>query len=167
MALTLGNLLRAGFALGALAILTAMVLGPQQRDATGLAEAIDGDSLRLNGQEMRLKGIDAPELHQTCDRPAKGVSVSWECGRESRAWLRRLLARGLVTCVGSEKDRYGRLLVSCRVLGVDINAEMVREGFAVSFGAYADEEKFARDDARGIWAGTFQAPREWRKTHPR
>jgi endonuclease YncB( thermonuclease family) len=138
-----------------------LLRGVPQRDITGAAEAIDGDSLRLAGEEMRLKGIDAPEFAQTCQVSRQTV----ECGRESRAALRKLLRSGLVTCIGSERDRFGRLLVSCRVRGVDINAAMVRDGYAIAFGGFEREEAEAKAAYRGIWAGEFERPQDWRRRH--
>jgi endonuclease YncB( thermonuclease family) len=150
--------------LASLAILAAaggalyVMRGAPQRDLTGAAEVIDGDSLRIAGEELRLKGIDAPELMQTCQVGGRESP----CGREARAHLRRLLASGLTTCIGAERDRYGRLLATCRVRGVDVNAAMVRDGHAVAFGDYAAEEAEARAAYRGLWAGAFERPRDWR-----
>jgi hypothetical protein len=62
--------------------------GVPQKDITGVAQAIDGDSLKLAGEEVRLKGIDAPEFTQTCQVSGREVA----CGRESRAALRKLLS---------------------------------------------------------------------------
>jgi endonuclease YncB( thermonuclease family) len=132
--------------------------GVPQREITGAAEVIDGDSLRISGVEMRLKGIDAPELSQTCTVSGRETA----CGREARTALRRLLQRGLVTCIGDERDRYDRLLVVCRVRGAEINAVMVRDGHAVAFGHYEAEEAQARAAFAGLWAGEFERPRAWR-----
>jgi endonuclease YncB( thermonuclease family) len=137
--------------------------GNLQRDVTGVAEAIDGDSLRISGVELRLKGIDAPELMQICTVSGQEVP----CGRESRLALRRLLSTGLATCIGSEHDRYGRLLVECRVRGIDVNAAMVRDGRAVSLRGYVSEEAEAKTAYRGLWAGEFEKPSAWRARHPR
>jgi len=137
--------------------------GNLQRDITGAAEAIDGDSLRISGEELRLKGIDAPELMQTCTVSGRETP----CGREARSALRRLLSTGLSTCIGSERDRYGRLLVDCRVRGIDVNAAMVRDGYAMSFGSFAREEAEAKAAYRGLWAGEFERPSTWRARHPR
>ena len=134
-----------------------------QRELTGVAEAIDGDSLRMAGVEMRLRGLDAPELMQTCEVSKREVN----CGREARSALRKFLTSGLVTCIGEERDRYGRLLVQCRVRGIDINAAMVRDGQAVALGGYEREESEAKAAYRGLWAGQFERPREWRARHPR
>jgi endonuclease YncB( thermonuclease family) len=137
--------------------------GQNEQDVTGVADAIDGDSLRIGTAEVRLIGLDAPELAQTCRVSGRETP----CGREARAHLRRLVSSGLVTCIGAERDRYGRLLARCRVRGIDINAAMVRDGHAVAFGAYQTEEAEARAGYRGIWAGTFERPRDWRALHPR
>jgi endonuclease YncB( thermonuclease family) len=160
---------RHGTLVSSLAILAAAgallyaLRGVPQRDITGAAEAVDGDSVRLNGEDLRLKGIDAPELFQTCRVSGRETP----CGREARAALRKLVSSGLVTCIGDERDRYGRLLVVCRVRGIDVNAAMVRDGHAVSFGGYQAEEADAKAAYRGLWAGEFERPRDWRARHPR
>jgi endonuclease YncB( thermonuclease family) len=135
-----------------------LMRGSPQREITGVAEAIDGDSIRVGGDEIRLKGLDAPEFMQMCTVGGREAA----CGREARAYLRRLLSTGLTTCVGEGRDRFGRLLARCRVRGVDINAALVRDGHAVSFGAYGDEEAQAKAAYRGLWAGTFERPQDWR-----
>jgi endonuclease YncB( thermonuclease family) len=145
------------------ALVAFLLSRPEQQAVTGVAEAIDGDSLRIAGEEIRLKGIDAPELQQTCKAGARDEP----CGRAARAALRRHLATGLVTCVTEGRDRYGRRLALCRARGMDINAAMVRDGQAVGYGAYAAEEGEARLAYRGIWAGTFERPAEWRERQAR
>jgi endonuclease YncB( thermonuclease family) len=66
-------------------------------------------------------------------------------------------------CVGRETDRYGRLLVICRVNGTDIGADLVRNGHAVDYGLYPAEEKAASEDRRGLWSGTFERPEAYRR----
>lgn len=124
---------------------------------------IDGDSLRIRGEEIRLAGIDAPELAQTCEREGR----SWRCGQAARAALEREARRGRLACAGSKTDRYGRLLAICKADGAEINAAMVRTGLAVAYGKYEREEAEARDARKGIWAGAFKRPEEWRSEHPR
>jgi endonuclease YncB( thermonuclease family) len=160
---------RASRLLASLALLAAaggalwLMRGQLQQDVTGAAQAIDGDSLKVGGVEVRLQGIDAPELMQICSVSGRDTP----CGREARAHLRRLVSGGLATCIGSERDRYGRMLANCRVRGIDINAAMVRDGHAVAFGGYESEEAEARQAYRGLWAGTFARPRDWRAANPR
>jgi len=137
--------------------------GEGERMRNGIAQVIDGDSLRLNGEELRLKGMDAPEYAQTCRRGTAAIA----CGKEAAAALRRIVARAPLTCVGHERDRYGRLLATCRSLGADVAAMMVRSGMAVAFGDYLVEEAEARNAMAGLWAGDFETPSEWRERNRR
>jgi endonuclease YncB( thermonuclease family) len=133
------------------------------RRVTGSAEAIDGDSLRLAGREIRLEGIDAPEYRQTCRKDG----VETPCGRIARDRLVALLREGPLTCTIDGHDRFGRDLGVCRAGEIEINAALVREGAAVAFGRYEAEEAEARAAGRGVWATQFQRPSEWRAEHPR
>ena len=36
------------------------------RDLAGAARVVDGDTLEVKGEKLRLQGIDAPEMAQTC-----------------------------------------------------------------------------------------------------
>ena len=150
----------AAFATMAL-IVAALVLRDRVPDeiVTGAARALDGDSIVVGGREMRLKGLDAPEAHQTCTVSGREVA----CGRLATLALRRWLERGPVTCLGSETDRYHRLLVTCRINGQDIGADLVRSGVAVDYGGYPAEEREAAADRRGVWAGTFERPEAYRR----
>ncbi len=150
-----------GILIAAAALFAFFRMTPES-DLTGAATAIDGDSIRIAGEEVRLKGIDAPELQQTCTVSGRQTA----CGRESLTALRLLLSSGLATCVGGERDRYGRLLALCRVRGIDVGAAMVREGRAVAFGAYEIEEAEARARYVGLWGGEFERPSDWRARHP-
>ena len=72
-----------------------------------------------------------------------------------------------VTCRGTERDRYGRLIAVCNAGEDDLNAMMVRDGWALAYRQYSldyvDEEGVARDAKRGIWRGEFVPPWEWRR----
>ena len=129
--------------------------------------AIDGDSLRAAGRDIRLLGIDAPELLQTC---RDGAGREWACGRTAQARLKALVARGAVRCQSGTHDRYGRSLARCSAGPVaDLGEAMVREGLALDFmdGGYRFAERDARKAARGIWRGTFDLPQEHRRRNPR
>ncbi len=125
---------------------------------------IDGDSLLVDGREVRLHGIDAVELHQTCREPA---GREWPCGRLARAHLRKLVRDRSLTCRTIDEDRYGRIVARCVTdEGMDVAERMVRDGWAVAYvrhsPAYVMAERDARDARRGIWAGRFTPPEEWR-----
>ncbi|OCJ04330.1 exopolysaccharide biosynthesis protein [Rhizobium sp. AC44/96] len=124
----------------------------------GSFHAADGDSLALGGERMRLYGIDAPELSQTCER----AGTTWQCGVDAKRALQGLVAAKDTQCSGTERDRFQRLLVVCRAGSVDLNGAMVRKGLAVSYGAYHSEEAQARAEKIGLWAGTFEMPRSVR-----
>ena len=124
----------------------------------GSARIVDGDTLALGSTRIRLADIDAPESAQTC-----GVaSASWPCGAHAEARLREL-ARADVTCQPEDRDRWGRIVAVCLSEGIDLGAVMVRDGLALSTGRYGVAESEARTAGRGIWAGPFVAPAQWRK----
>lgn len=135
-------------------------LDPLPPPLVGTARATDGDSLRFAGVRVRLLGFDAPELTQSCSR-ADGEA--WACGTAARDRLAELVAAATTTCAPDGRDRYGRTLATCTVAGSDLGAVMVAEGLAVSNGGYGPEEAAARAAGRGIWAGRFIAPRQWRE----
>lgn len=145
-----------------LAGVTALVLfltGKSEREIAGGVKFIDGDSLRVDGEELRLIGIDAPESRQFCVKSGQ----KWSCGREASGYLRQLVSGGKVSCKGRDHDKYDRLLAKCYVDGVELNQMMVRDGWAVSFGDYEREEAEAEAAKLGIWAGDFDRPQDWRR----
>ncbi len=148
-----------------LAIALAAALGawwavqPAGRAVTGVAQVTDGDSLRVNGVEIRLKGIDAPELRQTCEREGR----PYRCGQEARSVLLRRLSESEITCRIEGRDRYRRALAKCALDADDIGAWLVEQGWAVGYRDYEREEARARSRSVGLWAGTFQRPVEWRR----
>jgi len=149
-------------AFAVLAVVAAL-LEPLPPTLSGEASVADGDTLRLGGERIRLTGLDAPELDQTCTDTA---GATWSCGRESSQRLRELINGEAVHCNTEGRDRYGRYLGRCSVGGEDLGAVLVAEGFAVAaLPFYATEDALARREKRGIWAGPFDTPRHWRDTH--
>jgi endonuclease YncB( thermonuclease family) len=132
---------------------------------SGNAKAKDGDSLVLNGTDVRLHGIDAPEYNQSCSSPAG----EYGCGREALDALRDLLRGRIISCTAIEIDRYGRAVSICRDGTLEINAEMVRLGWAVAYlrhsAAYLRSENQAKAARRGIWQGKFELPENYRQRH--
>jgi endonuclease YncB( thermonuclease family) len=128
----------------------------------GVASVIDGDTIEIHGQRIRLYGIDAPEASQPCDLDGK----PWRCGQASANALAEYVGRRTVTCEPRDRDRYGRLVAACSVGGANISAWMVREGWAVAYRRYSQDfvanEAAARAAKRGIWRSAFIVPWEWR-----
>ena len=135
----------------------------QATTLVGAARVIDGDSLLVAGTEIRLFGIDAPELAQVCTR----ASRLWNCGAEAAETLRAAVAGREVACRPREQDRYGRTVAICHARGLDLGAAMIKGGFAVAYGAYEADKREARDARRGIWSSSFDRPATWRARHPR
>ena len=153
----------AGIVLLIAAAVVAAWLDPLPPRFSGTARASDGDSLVLQGDRVRLVGIDAPELDQVC---WDGDGAQWRCGRAAREELAARLAAGPAECQPRGEDKYGRTLASCSVGGTDLGAHMVERGLALSTEGYGAQERTARSDRRGLWQGRFIDPRTWRDDGP-
>lgn len=130
---------------------------------SGRAVVIDGDTLDIAGERIRLEGIDAPEADQTC---GGGWFGTWKCGRAASEQLRWLTGGRRVDCAPAGRDKYGRVLGWCTADGRDINAEMVRTGHAWAFVKYSSRYQAIEADARkakaGIWKGESEPAWEFR-----
>lgn len=124
----------------------------------------DGDSFTLNGEEIRLWGIDAPEFDQQC---TKG-QAPYSCGQVSKRALERFIGSKTVICKKKYTDRYARSISQCSVEGSDLGAMMVQHGHAVDYeryskGYYKTQELEAQRNKAGIWAGDFEKPWIWKR----
>jgi endonuclease YncB( thermonuclease family) len=129
----------------------------------GPANGLDEDSIAVGGERVRLWGIDAPDLGQTCNRGGK----PWACGRDSARALERLVGGKMVRCLVILRDKMRRLVVGdCTLGGESLSRWMIVNGYAVmntrQTDAYAKEEAEAREAKRGVWGSTFDPPWEWR-----
>ncbi len=152
------------YALIAVAIMAAVYHWRARAQApvlTGYATVVDGDSLEMGDVKIRLFGVDAPELSQTC-KDAKGES--YRCGSLAASLLEEEIGGRAVMCFPQDSDHYGRVIATCEVNGHDLGDVMVRRGMAVAehSARYMDAEVEARRAKRGIWAGSFQMPEDWR-----
>jgi len=105
-------------------------------DITGKPRIVDGDTIHIGDTKIRLHGIDAPEMKQTC-RTSKGEEQL--CGVLAKQVLEKLIRDQDVTCKGDTRDRYRRLIAVCFVGNQDLNAEMVREGWALAYRRYSKD----------------------------
>ena len=126
-----------------------MNAGEVLQHISGPARIIDGDGLKISHWEIRLFGIDAPEMRGGPE------------GRRTRAALEDLIGDRPVDCNGLNFDRYGRVVAICRVEGQDLGEEMLAIGQAVTYRkylegspvepAYLESERKARETKRGLW----------------
>lgn len=136
----------------------------------GRASVVDGNTLTVEGTKarVRLYGIEAPDRGQTC---VGADEKPYPCGNRAADYLTQLVGRnGSVACIQKSRDRRGRIVAECsRTDGrTMLNTGMVTAGWAVAqspgrndrYGQAAAEAKANR---RGLWAGAFVLPADWRK----
>ena len=141
---------------------TALLLLAALSTLDGQARVIDGDTLVMAGQHIRLDGVDAPETKQVCQRGG-----DWRCGLASTEALQALIGTSDVHCEGKTKDRYRRLVATCWAGSVNLNEDMVRQGWALAYRHYSTryvpDEGEAKIRKAGVWASVFTPPWEWRR----
>ena len=129
----------------------------------GKAKVIDGDTIHINKNKIRLHAIDAPETNQTCKKNSK----VWNCGMESTKFLKELIGNNKIECITQGKDQYNIFIGICYKDNLDLNSEMVINGWAIAYKYYSldyiKEEEIAKSKKAGIWIGEFEEPYEFRK----
>lgn len=78
----------------ALTIALCLLATPSLADVAGTASVIDGDTIEVHGQRIRLHGIDAPESRQLCRQEGN----PWQCGKVAANALATKIARRPMTC---------------------------------------------------------------------
>jgi endonuclease YncB( thermonuclease family) len=134
------------------------------QNIVGQASVIDGDTIEIHGQRIRLWGIDAPESSQLC---RNSNSDLYRCGADAANKLAAFTAEKVVNCAPLDRDRYGRTVARCAVNDIDIGEWLVRNGLAFdwprySSGRYCLTQDRARRGDKGIWVGTWTPPWEYR-----
>jgi endonuclease YncB( thermonuclease family) len=147
-----------------LLIVTTACIGAPPQTVSGRVDITDGDSFEIGGTRIRLHAVDAPEGRQTCVRNGS----LWRCGEEAAAKLRSLVAGRTVTCTRKDTDNYGRMVAVCSNGAADLGEQMVTAGLALAYrqygNDYVDAENAAHAARRGLWAGEFTAPSEYRQS---
>ncbi len=133
-----------------------------QSPLSGFATVIDGDTIKVKNQRVRLHGIDAPESNQVCIKN----NNNYNCGKSATQALVEKITNAVVHCEKMSMDRYNRIVAICRTGKVDLNRWMVRSGWAVAdlkdSKDYEGDEKAARSANIGLWSGRFIKPSLWR-----
>ncbi len=132
----------------------------------GTATVIDGDTIEIHDERIRLDAIDAPESQQLC-RQSDGAQ--WHCGQKSALALSDFIGRSTIRCEPRGLDRYRRIIAVCFKSGIKLNAWMVQQGWAIAYRKYGldyvAQEDDARQNRRGLWQGSFAMPWDWRATN--
>ena len=136
-----------------------------------VTSVVDGDSLWVTPAgggkaiEVRLSGIDAPEICQ-------------EHGAESKKFLSDLVMKQPVRLVvggteGNARDTFGRTLGTVYLADVEVNRRLVEEGMAWSIrvkwdqGPFVPQERMAKALSRGVHKVGAAAitPKDFRQRH--
>tara|TARA_B100000401_G_C52422401_1_gene538805 strand:- start:84 stop:611 length:528 start_codon:yes stop_codon:yes gene_type:complete len=150
----------------------------QEKFISGNVKVIDGDTIIIKNERIRLHGIDAPEMKQIC---YKKNNLPYPCGLVAKDFLENFIIARIndldpiykdikTYCYYSERDRYKRIIGKC-FLGkdskVNLNHAMVFTGNAVAYTKYSKDyvgsQKRAEQMKAGIWQGNFIMPEEWRR----
>jgi len=139
--------------------------GDDGREFSGPVRVGDGDSIDIGRTRIRFHGIDAVELAQRC-KDAAGQDFA--CGEDAARTLEGLVRDKTVRCDERHGvDQYGRIAAVCTADGLDLNAAMVDSGFAVAYRqhslAYVPNEDRAKAAKKGLWAGSFEMPWDYRR----
>ena len=79
----------------------------------GPARVVDGDTLVIDHQRIRIQNFNAPEMNE----PG---------GPEARAKMQALTSGHIVHCDPKARDKYARIVARCSVDGVDLGKAMRR-----------------------------------------
>ena len=143
--------------------LDTLISTPTSYDATAKVIYLkDGDSFVVLDHhqlelEVRLRDIDAPELHQPF-------------GKKAKEYLSNLIKGKTIGLVYDEKDKYGRILADVYLDSVYVNLELLQAGYAWHYDRFSDNENLqaaedvARNAKKGLWQDAHPiAPWVWRK----
>lgn len=98
---------------------------PENTEIVGPAWVTDGDTITINKLQVRLFGIDAPELNHPFGQKAKWAMVKLCKGQTVKAEI-------------VADDHFGRTVAKCLLEdGRDLSAELVKQGLAIDWPTFS------------------------------
>ena len=166
-----------GRAFGAVLALLVASAGPRPglaQEIAGRPQVIDAGTLDFSGRRVRLHGIDAPDLTQTCRLAGQAAGQvagqAWTCGRDARWAAINRIHPHWVSCDARGRDPQGTELAVCYLAGFgqhELNVWLVAQGWALAAPdappAYAAAQATAEAAGKGLWRGVFVPPGAWRR----
>lgn len=141
----------------------AITLAVESREPSRSIEVLHAGLVEIDGERHALYGIDAPSLGQTCRNASSGL---WACGTDARKAVARFLEGQSVSCQAVLASAEGPTASRCEVDGVDLAGWVVENGWAVVDSSVDTSletvQATARGAQKGLWAGWFETPSEWR-----
>lgn len=141
----------------------------QAQNLFNVTRVSDGDSVTCEGYgikfKVRLAGIDSPEKGSK-KRPGQPYAD------QAKKYLQSLVLNKQVTIKQVGLDGFNRVLGTIYVDGLNVNLEMVKQGYAEVYRGkhkfdirpYWEAEKEAKAKKLNIWSqGNYMSPKEWRK----
>jgi endonuclease YncB( thermonuclease family) len=155
---------------------------PDDLIGPSIANAIDGETLLINGLEINLFGIDAMERDQVCQNMQ---GEDYACGRNAVMALQKIIEGHPVICLPLLNLNQSRVLGTCEVIlpgekaptsprdfigdeyrPNSLSRLMVEQGYALTIGygreIFAEEQRQAQVLRAGVWAGSFEPPAYYR-----
>jgi endonuclease YncB( thermonuclease family) len=126
-------------------------------EIVGVASVIDGNTLEMYGDQIRLDGVEAPAAGRRCG----AVDVH----QSATSALSEATVSQTVSCtITNAGGDHGLRTAECRVGNLNLNQHIIAQGWArASFddpqSAYSEEERRARASSRGVWS--LQCPDAW------
>lgn len=127
----------------------------------GAARVVDGDTVRIGSVRIRIQGIDAPEMDDSCRR-ADGSH--WDCGAWATEVARERFGGRRLVCHDLGERSYDRVVARCMDGEEDFAAVMLDKGAARACERFAlrhphSQEYMSLEDraaaaGRGIFDGT-------------
>ena len=121
-----------------------------------LVAVVDGQTLRLRENVIRLQGLVAPGRGLACHGDG---GEAYDCGAAAAAALAGIVRDHAVICRLDGRDNSGFAQGRCDAAGVDVNRALVAAGWARAESSgpgnaevsYAPLEIRARAEHRGVW----------------
>ncbi len=127
-----------------------------------LPRVIDGDTIEVRGESIRLFAVDTPEMGQPWwdkDGTQQDAGVIAKEALEKLVDGKRLDIRVL------REDKYRRSLAIVKIDGRDVGRKLVSQGYGFASpgsGRYSRTQASAKRRKRGFWKGEFQMPWDYR-----